>query len=162
MERFFGLFVALWVSIRPSSLKKKDGCFGAKNKSCTKIGLKKRKPSSFYAQIPTNQIRVYQAYIDRAFQLSPTLEFKKNDLRFHSLLVEAAHTHALSQVDLELMRMQYVLADKTSRRAYRQQWAVKVINRRENDFFPSPWAVLSALFMGYQRRGRSGYLRVNR
>jgi hypothetical protein len=162
MAWFFGPFVALWALIRPRSLKK-AGCFRAKDESITKIGRKRRKRICFYAQIPTNQIRLYQAYIDRAFQLSPTLEFEKNDPRFHRLLSEAAHMDSLSQVDLELMRMQYVLADKRSRKAYRHRWALKVINRRENDFFPSPWAVLSALFVGHERQeGRSDYLRVSR
>jgi hypothetical protein len=111
-------------------------------------GFRHRKPRKvpFYSQIPTTQIRLYQSYIDRAFLLSPTLEFEKNDPRFTQLLAEAAAADSLSVIDLELMRMQFVLADRGARDEYRPSWAVKVINRKDNDFFPSPWAVVSALF----------------
>jgi hypothetical protein len=156
MEWFFLPFAALWALICPEGLKKEARNVIAKDKTSTKTVWKRRKQVSFYSQIPTTQIRLYQGYIDRAFQLSPTLEFDKNDPRFHRLLAEAAQNDALSQIDLELMRMQYVLADKASREEYRCRWAVKVVNRRENDFFPSPWAVLSALFAGHGRRKRSG------
>jgi hypothetical protein len=102
----------------------------------------------FYSQIPTTRIRLYQTYIDRAFELSPTLEFALGDDRFNRLLKEAAYKDSLSVLDLELMRMQYVLADETLREQCRESWAVKVVNRQEDDFFPSPWSILSAMFTG--------------
>jgi hypothetical protein len=156
MKWFFRPLNAFWSLIRSPSFKKKGHQKNRENDE-TKTVLRRGKTTPFYAQIPTTKIRLYQTYIDRAFQLSPTLEFEKDDSRFHSLLNEAAHNDALSQLDLELMRMQYVLADREMRQAHRHRWAVKVINRRENDFFPSPWAVLSSLFAGERQVGRSGY-----
>jgi len=100
----------------------------------------------FYSQIPTTRIRLYQTYIDRAFELSPTLEFSLGDDRFNRLLQEAAHKDSLSVLDLELMRMQYVLADETLREQCRENWAVTVVNRQADDFFPGPWSILSAMF----------------
>lgn len=102
----------------------------------------------FYSRIPTTRIRVYQTYIDRAFELSPTLEFSLGDDRLNRLLQEAAYKDSLSVLDLELMRMQYVLADETLREQCRKNWAVKVVNRQKDDFFPGPWSILSAMFTG--------------
>ncbi len=114
------------------------------------LNLRRRKLEKvpFYSQIPTTRIRVYQSYIDRAFELSPTLEFSLGDDRFNRLLQEAAYKDSLSVLDLELMRMQYVLADETLREQCRENWAVKVVNRQKNDFFPGPWSILSAMFTG--------------
>lgn len=143
MEWFFLPFTMLFALIRPLILKKQACNINVKNQTSTR-----KKLVSFYSQIPTTRIRLYQAYIDQAFQLSPTLEFGKNDLRFHRLLTKAAKNDALNQIDLELMRIQFVLADKASREQYRDRWAVKVVNRHQDDFFPSPWTILSALFSG--------------
>jgi hypothetical protein len=158
MERFFGTCIALWNLIRPQFLKNRTGNVKPNNKAVSPVGRKKLAKVPFYSQIPTTSIRIYQSYIDRAFQLSATLEFNKTDMRFNKLLTEAAKKDSLDQIDLELMRMQYVLADKTLRKKYRPYWAVKVINRKENDFFPSPWSVLTALFVGNRRDGEPGHL----
>lgn len=150
MEWFFGQVAALWGLICSWSKKKRGIYFKVKKKS---IWATNRKPKqrAFYSQIPAAQISLYQSYIDRAFKLSPSLEFKQNDLRFHRLLAEAAQNDDLNEIDLELMRIQYVLADKALRDVYRPSWVVKVINRDENDFFPSPWAILSSLFTGQRQ-----------
>lgn len=154
MEWFVWPFATLLALIRPLILKKQACNVKAKDKASTTTTRKRRKQVDFYSQIPTTQIRLYQAYIDQAFQLSPTLEFGKNDLRFHRLLTKAAKNDALNQIDLELMRIQFVLADKASREQYRDRWAVRVVNRHQGDFFPSPWNILSALFSG-QRQEKS-------
>jgi hypothetical protein len=161
MERFFGPFVALWALVRPQCQNKRTGDFKPKKKTTPPVPRKRLKKVPFYSQIPTTNIRLYQAYINRAFQLSPTLEFEETDMRFNKLLTEAAHNDSLNQIDLELMRMQYVLADKALRKKYRPYWAVKVINRKKNDFFPSPWSVISALFVGHRRDVGPGRLISN-
>jgi len=164
MEWFFWPFATLLALIRPLILKKQACNVTAKNKTSATTTRKRRKQFSFYSQIPTTQIRLYQAYINRAFQLSATLEFGKNDLRFHRLLTEAAKNDALNQIDLELMRIQFVLADKASREEYRDRWAVKVVNRHQDDFFPSPWTILSALFsrQGQERQSGAQWARPDR
>lgn len=101
--------------------------------------------TKFYSGIPTTRINLYQQYLNRAFALSPSLEFEPDDPRLERLL-EEAETASLSKLDLELMRMQYVFADKDLREDYRNRWAVTVINREDTGFFPSPWDILSALF----------------
>lgn len=102
--------------------------------------------SSFYGAIPASRIRRYQSYLDRAFELSSTLEFHKDDQRFKGLLAEAGQKDGLCPIDLELMRMQYVFADPKERKLFRSCWAVQVINPRKEEFFPSPQAILADLF----------------
>jgi len=69
----------------------------------------------FYSHISIGQIQLYQSYFDRAVKLSSTLEFKQNNLRFNNLLTEAATIDSLSETDFELMRLQFVCADKYMR-----------------------------------------------
>jgi hypothetical protein len=143
MEWFAKPLVLLW-SICCPWVAKKDVNLVEQEVS---LNLRRRKliKVPFYSEIPTTRIRVYQTYIDRAFELSQTLEFAVGDDRFNRLLQEAAKD-SLSVLDLELMRMQYVLADETLREQCRENWAVKVVNRQEDDFFPGPWSILSAMF----------------
>ncbi|MBW2107779.1 MAG: hypothetical protein JRI36_03810 [Deltaproteobacteria bacterium] len=110
--------------------------------------------SSFYGTIPASRIRLYQSYLERAFALSSTLEFHKDDQRFKGLLAEAAQKDALCPIDLELMRMQYVFADRKQRKLLRSCWAVQVINGGNEEFFPSPQAILAGLFSKNQRPSR--------
>jgi hypothetical protein len=92
------------------------------------------------------QIQLYQSYFDHAVKLSSTLEFKQNDLRFNKLLAEAVAIDSLSEMDLELMRLQFVYADKNMREKHRSCWVETVLKRRDTDFFPDPWAIVSAVF----------------
>jgi len=100
----------------------------------------------FYSHISMGQIQLYQSYFDRAVKLSSTLEFKQNDLRFNKLLAEAAIIDSLSEMDLELMRLQFVYADRFMREKHRSCWVETVLKRRDTDFFPDPWAIVSAVF----------------
>lgn len=100
----------------------------------------------FYSHIPTVCIRNYQQWIDRAFALSPSLDFVQGDSRYRRLLTEAADDENLSALDFELMRIQYVLADPIERENHKKHWALKVVNQKENDFFPSPWSILASAF----------------
>jgi hypothetical protein len=118
--------------------------FAEKTQSDIQPGKLKKVP--FYCHISTDQVQRYQHYIDRALKLSPTLEFGENDPRLHRLLVEAVNRDSLSELDLELMRLQYVYADKHLRTRHRSCWVQRVINRKSNDFFPDPWAIVSAVF----------------
>jgi hypothetical protein len=161
MKRFFGTCIAFWTLICSQFPNKRTAKFQPNKKTNTPVPPNKLRKVPFYSQIPTTRIRTYQAYINRAFQLSPTLEFEKTDLRFNKLLAEAARNDSLDQIDLELMRMQYVLADKAKRKKYRPYWAVKVINRKKNDFFPSPWSVVSGLFVGNRRNEAPSRLNSN-
>ena len=148
MEWFAWPFMALWSLFCPRPIKqttKKRIVFWGKKKTGGRTCKKPRK-MPFYSRIQTRTIQRYQSYIDRAFALSPSLEFAEADDRFSRLLKEATGHHDLDDLDLELMRMQYVLADPNRREKYRGNWAVTVVNRRENDFFPSPWAILESLF----------------
>lgn len=110
------------------------------------IKQKKLKKVPFYCHFSTDQVRLYQIYIDRALKLSPTLEFEENDPRLKKLLAEAANRDSLSELDFELMRLQYVYADKYLRTRHRTCWVQTVINRKDTDFFPDPWAIISAVF----------------
>ncbi len=107
---------------------------------------KKLRKTPYYAHVRTEHIRTYQKYMDRAFALSPSLTFDADDYRFNSMLDEAVCDDGLSAPDLEIMRIQYLLADPEKREKYQTKWAVKVVNRNEDDFFPSPWAILSIMF----------------
>jgi hypothetical protein len=100
----------------------------------------------FYSYISPNQIQRYQRYLDRALKLSSTLEFKKNDLRFNNLLVKAVSNDSLSELDLETMRLQYIHADKHMRAKHRGCWVETVLNRKNADLFPDPWAIVLAVF----------------
>ncbi len=91
-----------------------------------------------YSHLTSSQIRLYQSYIDRAFELSPTLEFDQDDLRFHKLMTEVADNHSLSELDFEMMRLQYIYADKCVREKYRTRWVEKVMARKTNNFFSDP------------------------
>ena len=104
----------------------------------------------FYSHIPSTQIGVYQSYVDRAFGLSPTLEFEENDPQLSELMDKAANTDSLYQLDVELMMIQYVHADEYVREKYRSNWVEKVVNRKDTDFFPDPWTIISALFVDAQ------------
>ncbi len=116
--------------------------------SCRESGTepKKLKKSPFYSHIPKNQIQLYQSYLDRAFELSPTLEFEQGDPGLHGLLAKTANNHFFSEIDFEMMRLQYVSSDKREREKYRSNWAEKVVNQKGADFFPDPWAIVSAMF----------------
>lgn len=141
MEWFSRPLTALWGLLHPKSRKKIK--YNVTPGTQRRLELRK---IPFYAHVPTRHIRSYQNYIDRAFALSPSLEFEKGDKRFSNLLEEATGTGSLSVLDLEIMRMQYLLADPDKREEYQSEWAVKVINRQADDFFPSPWAILASLF----------------
>jgi Cdc6-like AAA superfamily ATPase len=125
-----------------------SGKHGARTISCKKLDIRQRqlKKVPFYSHISTDQIQLYQSYINRAFELSPTLEFEENYHLLEKLLAEAVTRSSLSDLDLELMRLQYVYADKSQREKYRGSWVKKVINHRDTDFFPDPWAIISAIF----------------
>ena len=101
----------------------------------------------FYSHISTDQIQSYQRYFDRALELSSTLEFNKDSLQFKRLLDEANSNDSLSEIDLEVMRLQYVCANKYLRKKYRSRWVETVLKRRDSDFFPDPWTVISAVFV---------------
>jgi hypothetical protein len=62
------------------------------------------------------------------------------------LLAEVANRDSLSELDLELMRLQYVCADRLRREEYRSRWVKKVMNRQDTDFLPDPWTIIQALF----------------
>ena len=111
-------------------------------------GTKSKPPKTpFYSHISTEQIQIYQHYFDRALELSSTLEFEKDSLYFKRLLAEANSNDSLSEIDLEVMRLQYVCANRSLRKKYRSRWVATVIERKKNDFFPDPWAVISAVFI---------------
>jgi hypothetical protein len=40
-----------------------------------------------------------------------------------------------------MMIVQYVHADEWLREGHQDNWAKKVINRKDTDFFPDPWAI---------------------
>ena len=125
------------------------GVFGAsEEKASNKLYVKSRKLEKipFYSHILPNQIQVYQLYIDQTFELSPTLEFKEDDSRLHRLLAEAVENDCLSELDFELMRLQYVYADEFLRQRHRSRWVETVINRKDNDFFPDAWAIVAGVF----------------
>jgi len=145
MEWFAWPLLALWDFFCPRRRRfgKKSLCYREKPKTKERRTLQK---APFYGHIPTKSIGTYQRYVDRAFALSPSLEFANGDDRFNALLDEAVQTHGLNALDLELMRIQYLLADQKERKEHQKDWAVKVINRQEDDFFPSPWAILATVF----------------
>ena len=128
-----------------------------RNKQETLAGKRTAKRARFYADIATSDIRVYQKYLNRAFLLNPSLEFEPGDVMLGRLFGEAESTAGLSVFDLELMRMQYILADKSIRKAYRKIWAVTVINAKEPTFFPSPWEILTALFSSSLLAGKNSF-----
>ena len=128
-----------------------------RKKQQTLAGKRMGKRARFYANIATSDIRVYQKYLNRAFLLNPSLEFEPGDVMLGRLFGEAESTAGLSVFDLELMRMQYVLADKGVREVYRKIWAVTVINAKESTFFPSPWEILTALFSSPSLAGENPF-----
>jgi hypothetical protein len=110
-------------------------------------GTRRAPPKTpFYTHISMDQIQIYQRYFDRALELSSTLEFERDGLRFKRLLAEASANDSLSEIDLEVMRLQYICADKYLREKYRSRWVETVTKRRDSDFFPDPWVVISAVF----------------
>jgi hypothetical protein len=131
---------SLWAS--------KDTFRGPEVNACKELRQLKKVP--FYSHIEPDQIPLYQGYIDRAFEMSPTLEFEQDDPRLHELLAEALSTDSLSELDLELMRLQYLYADQHLRRGHRTNWVEKVVYRRDVDFFPDPWTIVSAAFAKYE------------
>ncbi len=145
----FSTFLHLW--------KCKDKAENLKEWICerAKISRRKLKKVPFYSQIHTPQIRSYQSYINRAFLLSESLEFGRNDARFEQLLKEAETYDSLNKIDLELMRLQYVGANKELRDSYRANWAVTVVNCKDDDFFPAPWTIISTLFQSRRLAGKS-------
>jgi hypothetical protein len=128
-----------------------------RNKQETLAGKRSGKRARFYADIATSDIRVYQKYLNRAFLLNPSLEFEPGDVMLGRLFGEAESPGGLSVFDLELMRMQYVLADKGIREAYRKIWAVTVVNAKEPTFFPSPREILTALFSSPSLAGENSF-----
>jgi len=128
-----------------------------RNKQETLAGKRRGKRTRFYDDIATSDIRLYQKYLNRAFSLKPSLEFEPGDVMLDGLFGEAESTAGLSVFDLELMRMQYVLADKGIREAYRKIWAVTVVNAKEPTFFPSPWEILTALFSSRLLAGENSF-----
>lgn len=131
-------------------------CHGRKKQE-TLAGKRVGKRTRFYAGIATSDIRLYQKYLNGAFLINPSLEFESGDAMLGRLFREAESTAGLSVFDLELMRMQYVLADKGIREAYRKIWAVTVINAKESTFFPSPWEILTALFSSSMLSGKNSF-----
>ena len=129
-----------------SSLKDVFGAFQERASNKLYVKQRKLKRIPFYSHIRPNQIQVYQRYIDQAFELSPTLEFKENDSLLHRLLGEAVENDCMSQLDFELMRLQYVYADEFLRQRHRSSWVEAVIKRKDNDFFPDAWAIVAGVF----------------
>ena len=143
MEWFARPFFTLW-NIFNLRLKKR-GHLEREEKAANRATHCPQK-ASFYSSVPIRRIRLYQAFLNRAFKLSPSLEFGDGDDRYSTLLKEAAHKYALSELDLEMMRLQYILADPTFRKQHQSKWAIEVINREEGEFYPSPWAIVRAVF----------------
>jgi hypothetical protein len=111
----------------------------------TPLGKTRTKESpNFYSQIADTRVGLYQSYIDRAFELSPTLEFEEDDPRLSRLLEESVSNDSLSDLCLRVMIIQYARADKYLREKYQRHWVEKVMNREESDFFPDPWSIVSA------------------
>jgi hypothetical protein len=102
--------------------------------------------SRFYSGISPSQVQCYQRALNWAFELSPSMVFEPGDPWLREWLGASERSADLSKLDLEMMRLQYVLADRGIREDYRSMWAVTVICLEDAGFFPSPWEVLSALF----------------
>jgi hypothetical protein len=113
--------------------------------SRSKAGKPKKLP--FYTRVPPTRIERYQTYMNRAFRLSPTLEFEPNDSRVDSLLAQVADSDSLSRLDFELMIIQYVFAEPYRREKHRSDWVQTVMDHGQSDFFPDPWAIVAALFV---------------
>lgn len=123
-----------------------DSCTIVASRTEADIRPRRLKRVPFYAHISSDQARQYQSYINRAFELSLTLEFEEKHHLLVELLAEVANRDSLSELDLELMRLQYVCADRLRREEYRSNWVKKVMNLQDTDFFPDPWTIIQALF----------------
>ena len=135
--------------VRPAGAKLPEDCGSCRSVVSheeSHIRPRKLRKLPFYSHIPSTQIGTYQSYVDRAFELSPTLEFEENDPRLSKLMDRAVNNDSLNQLDLELIMIQYVHADEYLREKYRSSWVEKVVNRKDTDFFPDPWTIISAVF----------------
>lgn len=111
----------------------------------------------FYSGISPSQVQCYQRALNRAFEMCPSMAFESGDPRLCAWLREAERAGSLSKLDLEMMRVQYVLADRGIREDYRSMWAVTVICLEDTGFFPSPWEVLSAIFCNRTLPGEDAF-----
>jgi hypothetical protein len=116
---------------------------------------RKKELPNFYSQIVNSRIGLYQSYIDRAFELSPTLEFEEDDPRLSELLEEAVNNDSLSDLCLRVMMIQYAHADEDLRQKYQRHWVEKVMSRKESDFFPDPWSIVLAPIKAKPRKSHS-------
>jgi len=126
-------------------------CMGRRFHRRAGVEPKELKKVSFYSHISPSRIHTYQCYIDRALELCPILEFEEDDFRLHELIAEAVSKDSLSELDFEIMRLQYIFADKRLREKCRHFWAERVTSSKKADFFPTPWSIISTMFSEYGR-----------
>jgi hypothetical protein len=101
----------------------------------------------FYAHVRSDQIGVYQDYLNRAFAISPTLEFDENDHRLNRLFQEATEKDALHELDLEMMMRQFANTNGRLRERHRADWVERVLSRQADGFIPDPWDIIAAAFV---------------
>jgi hypothetical protein len=101
----------------------------------------------FYSHVRSDQIGVYQDYLNRAFAICPTLEFDENDRRLNRLFQEATEKDALHELDLEMMMRQFINANGRLREKYRADWVERVLSRQADGFIPDPWDIIAAAFV---------------
>lgn len=112
-----------------------------------------------FEEVKSEQIGLYQHYFDKVINSidlvtqtnwSQSKEYDRQQMNLDEevmekiIAVDAAH-EGLSPAILQIMVNQYFFADVYQREIDRDNWVKRVMYRKNEDYFPSGWAVFSLL-----------------
>jgi len=121
-----------------------------------KSGQPDRVADSFYEEIRSDQINLYQRYLDALFTVIDVDNYSRwSRIEAHDserldrdaklierVCREEGASHGLEPAFLQTMIHQYVFADQDIREEHQKSWAETVVYSRKRNFFPSGEPIL--------------------
>jgi len=115
--------------------------------------------AEFYSDLAASQVAMYQLYFDKVMsevdvlnnthwsrgQQYDRIRLSLDDKAMERIIAKEAVAAGLNPAYLQIIVNQYFFADELQREFDRNQWVKRVLNRKQVDYFPDPWAVRKAL-----------------
>ena len=113
----------------------------------------------FYTDLNTEQIALYQKYVNRMLEAVNVNNLTERSLgRMHDkpavdadykkidAILTEAEKDSLEPGYLQVIFEQYIFADAMMREKYKSSWVKTVMKRKSTDFFPDPNAIMHNVF----------------
>ena len=115
--------------------------------------------TNFYSDLKPELANLYQKYFNQMLDAVNVQNLTDRSMSRHyngvtmesdydkiEKILDNAEKEGLISSSLQVMFEQYIFADVYQREMYKNKWVIKVLNRKDTDFFPDPVAVLNVLY----------------